>query len=242
MQKRVTKDFRLFGPFGQAFALMAILVAIQFVIAGVVSERSIGEVLSAKRGAWILQLALIPPMFYVFWLYICCFRRGIRRPTKAVSGMLYRNRGWLLRSVILFALLYPAHQSFLTLKVAIPRLVPFYADDIFIALDRMLFFGQDPWILSHALFGSYTKLIDTFYYQWFMIVTFVTLWATFSRDPKFQIKASIMQFLVWAMLGNLLATLLSSVGPIFYDRVFRHCPICRFAGTAGRPIPNDGSS
>ena len=211
---------RLFGPYGKAFALLAAMIALHFCIANVVSLRSTAELMSAKRGASILQLAILPPVFFALWLYFVCMFRRIARPTKTIGRMLYRNRFWLTRSVLLFTLLYPAHQSFLTLKVAIPRLVPFYADDFFIELDRMMFFGNDPWTVTHALFGNWTGLIDTFYYQWFMIVTFVTLWATFSRDPKFQIKASIMQFLVWALLGNLLAVLLSSVGPIFYDEFY----------------------
>ena len=214
-------DRRLFGPYGKAFALLAALIALHFAAATYISVRDVGEMLSARQGANVLKLALLPPILFAIWAFVQCVLRRVERPSRAILHLLYGKRFWLIRSVLLFTLLYPANQAFLTLKVAIPRLIDFYADDALILLDRALFLGNDPWVVSHALFGPFTSLIDSAYYVWFFIVSMATLWATFSSDRRFQIHASLSLFLVWALLGNLLAVALSSVGPIFYDEFYQ---------------------
>jgi len=62
-------------------------------------------------------------------------------------------------------------------------------------------------------------VIDWLYSAWFTIVGLILLWAAFSHDPRFQLRASLAHLLVWLVIGSIAAIALSSVGPCFVGPV-----------------------
>lgn len=119
--------------------------------------------------------------------------------------------------------------GFTVFKLAIPAVVPFYADPFLAAFEQALFAGQHPGMILHALVPEQAApLIGVLYGPVWVGCWFGALVAAaLVRD-----RARAGQFL-WAMvltmvgLGSVLATLGSSVGPIFYHHFY---PDDLFAG------------
>ena len=108
---------------------------------------------------------------------------------------------------------------FLPLKFAIPKQIPFWLDPPLAAAERTLFNG-DPWRLLDSLFGWATVPIDRLYGIWLpvqLLVLFLLMLEPASREKS---RALIAYMLAWLILGVAAATLLSSAGPIFYERLF----------------------
>lgn len=226
---------RLFGNYGKVYAIFFALVALHSLVAFAISPRTVSEFIRPAHFLTIILLGIFPVLFFTLYTAVRFTVRRTPQPTRALLRVLYRNRTWLLRSCILFAISWPSHQAFIALKVAIPRLVPYYADPWLADLDNLLFLGNDPWVFTHALFGSYTGLIDTIYYQWFTVVMWIHIWASFSRNPRFQIQATFAHMLTWLVLGNIFAISLSSVGPIYYEHFYADD---RFSPLLGRLDPD----
>jgi hypothetical protein len=104
-------------------------------------------------------------------------------------------------------------------KTAIPGLHPFAFDVALANLDASIH-GQDPWRSLAFLFqsGPMIRLIDVFYYLWFLAFAFVMLrtgWAPFSRTRR---RFLTSMALTWTM-GAVIAVLVSSGGPVYYGEL-----------------------
>jgi membrane-associated phospholipid phosphatase len=109
--------------------------------------------------------------------------------------------------------------AFAQFKNLIPTLNPFSWDTQFMELDRMLHLGQLPHEYVLPLFGGpyLLSLFTGLYNIWLFMMYFVLLIACFLR-PRSMVR---MQYLfafvfTWAVGGNLVATLFSSAGPVYY--------------------------
>lgn len=111
--------------------------------------------------------------------------------------------------------------AFTTLKVAIPDVVPFYADRVLAALDLRLH-GTDPWAWAHSVVSEPLSAIIFASYgfgwlvQWFGTLLFVAFW----NSPARRLRYLWAFALTTILCGTVLATLLSSAGPIFYDQLY----------------------
>jgi membrane-associated phospholipid phosphatase len=129
-----------------------------------------------------------------------------------------RILGGLLASAFMTSTLIAYSQ----LKSLIPILHPFSWDQAFMELDRMLFLGVDPYRVFHAVFGSNPSLtfFTGIYNFWLFMMYFVLLGACFMRpDSRLRQQYLIAFVLCWSIGGNLVATLLSSAGPVYYAKL-----------------------
>lgn len=109
--------------------------------------------------------------------------------------------------------------GFLTaFKTAIPTINPFWLDRHLLEAERAIF-GTDPWRVSHALLGRATPAIDVFYALWFPAQSIVLCAILFQRPSEHKTRVLISYALFWILLGIVAAVSLSSVGPIFFDRL-----------------------
>ena len=112
--------------------------------------------------------------------------------------------------------------TFTNLKVLIPVITPFAWDATFAEWDRILHGGYHPWQLLQPVLGYpyVTSLINAFYNLWFILAYGVLCWqmATTAR-PRLRMQYLLTFVLVWVVIGNLAAVLLSSAGPVYYGRV-----------------------
>lgn len=116
--------------------------------------------------------------------------------------------------------------SFAVGKDLIPLINPFSWDPFLAGLDRALHGGVDPWKLLFTVTGTpvATTIINAFYHLWLMLAYFLVFVACFnaSRHDKHRTFLAA-DVLCWAIGGNILATIFSSVGPVYYQ-AFGHGP------------------
>ena len=109
--------------------------------------------------------------------------------------------------------------AFLPLKYAIPKLVPFWLDGPLARGERALF-GADPWLILDHWFGWAAVPLDWLYGSWLAVQSLVLFLVILSRPSQAKTRVMVTHSLSWLLLGVVAATLLSSAGPIFYDRLF----------------------
>ena len=120
-----------------------------------------------------------------------------------------------------FLILLVMMQVYMTLKIAIPKFVPFYADPYIAQIDRLIF-GTDSWQITHALLGAKgTYVLDQIYLWPCAIVSFgMSLWACFSSDRAFSRRSVLAICMSWLLLGSWVALLFSSAGPVFFEHFY----------------------
>jgi len=108
---------------------------------------------------------------------------------------------------------------FMALKMAIPALSPFWLDAPLAAAELSLF-GSDPYQLLDSLFGRATIVVDRIYGFW-LPLQLVVLFSLLAAPPsRAKAQALTAYAAAWFLIGIVGATLLSSAGPIFFDRLF----------------------
>lgn len=154
-----------------------------------------------------LAICLARPL----WLVI----RRHPEPIKQIGKDLVHYRGWLLTSALVAIALPQTLEFSSTMKKAIPQLVPFYADHAIIRIETAIL-GTDAWRITHAVLGEAgTRAIDLIYGLWHFANISLCCWLVLTANRRFQVQAVLAYQLVWLLLGGLLATALSSVGPCF---------------------------
>ena len=104
-------------------------------------------------------------------------------------------------------------------KSHITLLQPFTWDTAFAQLDRLLHFGNDPYVLLQPLLGTplATSIINAAYHFWFFLMYFLLFMACFDKNDVAHSGAYLIALILcFALGGNLLATVFSSAGPVYY--------------------------
>lgn len=112
--------------------------------------------------------------------------------------------------------------TFSYFKSIVPFLNPFQWDVKFAELDRLIHFGFDPYTLLAPVFASplATTILNALYHLWFFMVYFIVFLASFSSRKSQSGSIFLLAFvLTFAIGGNLLATVFSSAGPVYYERL-----------------------
>jgi hypothetical protein len=186
-------------------------------------------------GPWLAVLAATTAIELVWW--VVAWMAGIapapRLPAylgfalaalgAAIALRLIAGCGWpssRWASIAVATLLIALGASlFLPLKVAIPVEVPFWLDAPLAAAERALF-GGDPWRLLDASLGWATVPLDRLYGLWLPVQSVVLFTLILAAPSRSKSHALMAYSLAWLLLGVLSAGLLSSAGPIFFDRLY----------------------
>lgn len=116
-------------------------------------------------------------------------------------------------------LFFSAYNS---LKRTIPYINPFSWDRQFAEWDKILHGGVHPYELLQPLLGHplVTSLMAGLYTFWFVVLIFTVIWQAFTtRNPALRQQFFLTFVLIWIVLGTGGALLLSSAGPVFYERI-----------------------
>jgi hypothetical protein len=131
--------------------------------------------------------------------------------------------GRLLAGIVLLSVMVPFHTVFNTMKTLVPLDQGFAFDRFFADLDKMLFFGADPFALLYApgkpewLLRALELNYSNF---WFVICFGMVYWVAVSpRLDGIRVRYFVSFLLTWAIVGNVLATIFSSAGPVYYGHV-----------------------
>lgn len=134
------------------------------------------------------------------------------------------NRWRILFCIVGLSLVISA---FLVVKVSIPKVVPFSYDMAFEEIDRWLHLGYQPWELLQPLLGHewVTLFLHKLYYFWFPVIYVTFFWQAGARvDNELRMQFILSFVACWVIIGGVMATMLSSVGPIYYDRIVPGTP------------------
>lgn len=155
----------------------------------------------------------------------------VRRPSAPIAYVVEFVRERALRLVVVAVFICIGLSAFTTFKIAIPTFVPFYADPVLAVIDAAVHFGHDPGMLVHQLLPQWAQYpLGMLYgpiwaFAWFGSMAFVAL----TTDGR------LRRHYFWALaiavcgIGTIAATLFSSVGPMFYQRIYG---VDRFAALA----------
>jgi len=129
--------------------------------------------------------------------------------------------------------------GFSFLKASIPNLVPFYADPDLADLDRWLSGGRDAWEWAFAIGPTIhaTSLLPIYLFLWSSLAVIMPSFVALTDDDPVRVRRFVLlRLFVWIILGNGVATLFSSVGPVFYDALYggdRFAPLLAAMDAAG---------
>lgn len=163
---------------------------------------------------------------FVLWILHVTLVRKVSVQTKRfwlLTFTEFLGRDRILLALPILAAWPVMAMSFSQAKALIPVMVPFYLDPFLHAADRLIHFGQDPWVLLQPLLGHpvITYAIDRLYALWFFVVYLALLLQMASTgNRRLRMQFLLSSILAWILLGSVAATLLSSAGPCYYGRLF----------------------
>lgn len=128
---------------------------------------------------------------------------------------------YLIGFLAVFALMPLFKSAFASYKQTIPLVNPFSWDHTLMRLDYILHLNNHPWSLLTPIVDSpaLVRAFDYVYMSWFYILFFSCLWMAWSPRRHLRLCYLVSTLLVWAIIGSVFATILSSAGPCFYSQV-----------------------
>jgi len=128
---------------------------------------------------------------------------------------------WTIRAALAMISYVLLMTNFMSVKTLIPEIIPFYLDEAAYKIDRILFLGRDPWTLFSWMydFPSIIVGIDRIYTAWIGLIVGIWIYCFTSRSmpSNHRYQYIISSILLWLIAGNIMAILLSSAGPIYFD-------------------------
>jgi len=187
--------------------------------------RSFDFSLSLYSGAFsIVTVAFCVGFFICHPIYVMVVHRPQRLTATILSDWRenYCSFDQLLAAGLVILAVPPFISAFTSFKSMIPVIQPFAWDPLLMQFDRWLHGGTDPWRLLQPILGYpyMTTGINAFYHFWFFLSHGILLWQAFSRrGAELRLRFLIAFLLSWALIGSLMALVLSSAGPVYYGRV-----------------------
>ncbi|MBA3658132.1 MAG: phosphatase PAP2 family protein [Gemmatimonadales bacterium] len=105
-------------------------------------------------------------------------------------------------------------------KASIPVLAPWRWDPMLVAVERALHGGVLPQDVTRSWFGPRaTVVLDDLYSLWLRLVALFVVWQSLRAPAPGRMRALLALALTYTLLGNVGGMLLSSGGPVYYDRL-----------------------
>lgn len=211
----------MFERLHAGYYVLLALAAFDFCLAFALGQADPAYYLSTDGfRSMVLPMGLVFPLVWIGAATTRITIRRVDRPTITLLRLIRRKKRWLLRGTVFVFIMLMLARSFSSFKASIPELNPYWADPMLVRIDHAVF-GVDPWLITHRLFGPFaTMLMDRAYALWFLMMMLCMGWFAFTANAKLQIRGLLSYLLAWSILGNFVATWLSSVGPCFYQRFY----------------------
>ena len=155
----------------------------------------------------------------IFWTIVQVHRlrrSGVESPIGGVIARLRTHKATTLAAVAGGMLAGIDMLFFMWIKPEITAISPFWADEMLADIDHAIF-GTDPWRLFTGI--DLTAHAGAYSFLWLVGVMVTVAWLL-ARKPSNQRSASLIAyFAIWSIFGTIGQYLLSSAGPIFYQRL-----------------------
>ncbi len=158
----------------------------------------------------------------LIWLALTPRReRSVGEALRWIAG-----RNWLeivaLRIPLALGITTAISYLHLGFKINIARFAPYTWDRFFAEVDRVLFLGHDPWVLSHQLMPDVlaTMIFDTLYMIWFLVMQMV-VFSIALLAPRHPLRLTFLFAIAlnWIVAGAILAILFPAAGPVYMERI-----------------------
>lgn len=176
------------------------------------------------------QLAVVPPGMTVFQPLFAAEFSLFALGALAVIFLFQRGRKDLLpfyEAMLLIFVIYVCIILFSSQKSLISSIIPYQYDLFLSQADKAVHFGRYPHeILRVASWPSWlVALVDKFYLAWFFVIyAWMACVLIFQNDTCRKQIAIISFCLIWLVVGNVAATIGSSVGPTFWSLYYKELP------------------
>ncbi|MCG3743890.1 hypothetical protein EXA18_10400 [Vibrio cincinnatiensis] len=161
---------------------------------------------------------------YILYYFVILIIRKERRPLRCFYYkflVLLYHRHFFFSGVIMLLAINVFSECYSIIKGMIYFIDPFSFDFTFHKMDLFIFNGYPAWQFFDFIY-EYPKIIsiiNLMYNFWFFLVWGSLLYFIFSLNNNYRIKYVISWVLCWFVIGNILAVLLSSSGPVFVHRL-----------------------
>ena len=138
---------------------------------------------------------------------------------KDLKAIIFDRQRWY-RVIPLTVMLTCFFSVFTSLKQLIPAFNAYTWDQSWMLLDQYLHLGWHPWELLQPFIGVplITYLLNVSYNIWFFVMLAFNLIQVFSlQDRLLRMQYFYTFVLIWAIGGNVLASVFASAGPCYYD-------------------------
>jgi len=105
---------------------------------------------------------------------------------------------------------------FMWIKPEVTAVAPFWADELFANIDHAIF-RTDPWRLFQRIDLTFHAWAYSFF--WAVAIMATLLWLFFQPPSRERSASLLSYFALWSIFGPIGQLLLSSAGPIFYQRI-----------------------
>jgi hypothetical protein len=180
----------------------------------------------SRYGLVVPQTTAVYLLFFA--LFYLTYVMVVVRPARLFHHLVTDIQGnWLvaerlLGGLVMVFIMQVFFSIFTSMKAMIPVINPFSWDATLAEWDRTLHGGVDPWALMHPLIGYplVTTIINFLYQCWLFVLYGVLVWQAFAlSDQRLRMQFFLTLVVLWALLGNVAATLLSSAGPVYFGRI-----------------------
>ncbi|CAN0581665.1 unnamed protein product [Ectocarpus sp. 12 AP-2014] len=178
------------------------------------------KVLSAGTKAFgIMGYFGIALVFFAIWVW-----------TKCESHIAFAKRIAAALVTLAFCCLFLS--AFSSVKSSLPYtaqmwgLEPFFADPFLAEVDRLMHFGTDPWVWTHALtetlgwdnFAVHASII--YGPLWLILAFYLPAIMIFAGEDRRTMNHYVALYAFsWVILGNVFAMIGQSGGPIYFDNI-----------------------
>lgn len=205
-------------------ALVICYTAAGFIITWAYNKAEVMSISGAFNEIHGLMLGCFLVVFFLgHTIYVMFFVRP-EHLTKYILADLrknYVNAERVLIALPILAFMPIFISVFSSFKTIIPVINPYSWDAVFLEWEALLHGGVQSWQLLQPLLGSprITSIINFSYLLWFFVMYGVLFWQAFGlRDLRSRMQFFLTYIGCWLLLGNLAATMLSSVGPCYFGR------------------------
>ncbi len=164
---------------------------------------------------------------------------GLRR--RGGAGVAGRLLGAVLVGAAVWLYLIPA---FAVVKAMVPLPLGYWADPLFAELDRLVHLGHDAWRVYWPLATQVPFQVHFigYHFAWTVLALSLPVLATaFDPDIGRRNRVLVGYLFVWIGLGNLLAALFASVGPVYYADLTGIARYADYEAVREAVVPADGA-
>ncbi len=193
------------------FSIVTFLFTLYSLVAfALLHARGVDFTLFAYAGILVQPIGIV--IFAALYL-------GWPRTVKDKLARFY-NRDFIFSGLLLVVITLLFQSVYLSFKTSFTDFVPFHADEWLMEADRALHFGKIPWQLIAPVFSNAAAVyvIDFLYTFWLLLNLFIVLQQAFaSKTPELRATFFLSYYLVWIVLGTMIALAASSAGPCYFQ-------------------------